>query len=60
MDCHPEICHSQLRKTSKNLSGYCVSRPVVELGTSQIQIGRDSVIGIETGYGVDGPGIESQ
>jgi hypothetical protein len=60
MECLPEICQSTEENFEKPQSGYCVSRPVVELGTSQIQIGRDSVIGIETGYGVDGPGIESR
>jgi len=44
----------------KPQSGYCVSRPVFELGISQKPIGRDIVIGIETGYGVDCPGIESR
>jgi len=60
MERYPEICQSTEENFEKSQSGYCVSRPVVELGTFQKQIGRDTVIVIEAGYGMDGPGIESR
>ena len=55
---YPDISIGILQNTTKNSkASWCASRNSEEL---LLECGPGSVVGIATGYGLDGPGIESR
>jgi hypothetical protein len=58
------LCSWLLKETVKGTVYYVFTRNIQNSGAmlslGKVAVGQDSSVGIETGYGLDGPGIESR